>query len=266
MTARRPSSGELARHRPPRCYAPDLPGSPASLELTSAEAHHLSAVLRLGVGDEVELFDGRGGSAWARIVLTGRGRVVVETGPVRLDPPPGWTAALLQGLPKNEARDLVVRIATELGAARMVFVHAQRTVGRPSPADVERLISRWHAVAVAAAKQCGRNRLPELGWAPSVEAAVEGGWTGLSLAGEAGGPPLRDRLAPAAAGGCRAIRVALGPEGGFDPAERAALERAGFVPFRLGPHILRTETAAVAVLAALAYELDRPAGSGSAVP
>lgn len=259
MTARPPSSGDgrsPAAHRPPRCFAPDLASAGPIVELSAGEARHAGLVLRCRSGDEVELFDGLGRSARGRFLRLERDRAAVETGPTTAEAPPTWPAVLIQGFPKGEKKDWIVRAATELGFPRVVFVSARYSVGRPRPADA----ARWRAVAIAAAKQCGRNWLPQIESADDLSAALLAA-ADLSLLADAAqdAPALRSVARPAREAGARSVCAAVGPEGGWAEEEVRDLMAAGFVPVRLGPHIFRTETAAMAIMAALVYEFA-PAG------
>jgi 16S rRNA (uracil1498-N3)-methyltransferase len=152
---------------------------------------------------------------------------------------------LVQGVSAGEKMDLTIRKAVELGVAEIQPVLAAASVARPKG---ERAASRqvhWQRVAVAACEQCGRNRIPLV--LPLIAAADyrnDAGETKVLLS-------PRSELAFSKLKFAKAIMLAAGPEAGFDAEEEAAFLRAGFVPAKLGPRVLRTETAAVAALAAL---------------
>jgi 16S rRNA (uracil1498-N3)-methyltransferase len=215
--------------------------------LPESSAHHAVHVLRLRPGDEVTLFDGRGGEYAGRIAAMDRLRVTVDVlqhRPLERESPLAVT--LVQGVSAGEKMDFTVQKATELGVAALQPVLAARSTGRISGERAELKRAHWRRVAIAACEQCGRNRVPEV--LPVLPLAQY-------CAAAAGGTRLL--LSPLAGLGLRAakldgsVALAAGPEAGFSAAEEAMLAASGFVPVRLGPRVLRTETAALAALAAL---------------
>jgi 16S rRNA (uracil1498-N3)-methyltransferase len=211
---------------------------------------HLTRVLRLEVGAPVTLFDGHGGEYAGTLERDGRNfwARVGEHDPVeresRLD------VTLLQGVARGERMDLIVQKATELGITRIIPVLAERSVVKVDARQSMRKRDHWQAIAVSACEQCGRNRVPR------VEAPTE-----LATA-VAGLPADSARLllaidAPAsvatAAGSMRGRPVVLfvGPEGGTSDGEQRFALANGFIACRMGPRILRTETAGLTALAIL---------------
>jgi 16S rRNA (uracil1498-N3)-methyltransferase len=214
--------------------------------LADDEARHLARVLRGQPGDEVVVFAGTGAEWPARIVRLSRDAVELETGPAREDPAPGGPAVTIAvALPKGERQKWLVEKLTELGVARLVPLHTERGVAEATPAACERL----RRGVSEACKQCGRNRLLEIGEPRSVTAALADMPPGSrAVIADPGGVPLDPRgLAEA-----RSLLALVGPEGGFTAAEIAAAEQAGAIRVGLGPHILRIETAAIALAARLA--------------
>jgi len=216
--------------------------------LPEETAHHAVHVLRVRSGDEITLFDGRGGEYAARVVAVERLRVaadVLEHRAVERESP--LRVVLVQGVSAGERMDSTIRKAVELGVAEIRPVLAAASVARPKGERAAARHAHWQKVAVAACEQCGRNRIPQV---HPLTAAID--------YREAGGN-LKILLAPrselAFSEACRGIDVAItlaaGPEAGFNAAEEAAFLDCGFVPARLGPRVLRTETAALAALAAL---------------
>jgi 16S rRNA (uracil1498-N3)-methyltransferase len=210
-------------------------------------AHHAVHVLRLRAGEDVTLFDGRGGEYAGRIAAIERLRVqvdVLQHRAVERESP--LAATLVQGVSAGEKMDFTVQKATELGVAALQPVVAARSTGRITGERAESKRAHWRRVAIAACEQCGRNRVPEvrpvLPLAQFCAAAPEGAKLLLS-------PLARQGLRGARLDG--AVALAAGPEAGFTAEEEALLAEAGFVPVRLGPRVLRTETAALAALAAL---------------
>ena len=222
----------------------------STVELPEAAAHHAARVLRLADGDTVVLFDGRGGEYEARLAIPGRGRASATTGerrdPERESP---LQVTLVQAISSSDKMDFTVQKAVELGVAAIQPVFSSKSVVRLSGEREAKKLAHWRRIVIASCEQCGRNRLPEVREAMSVEACSRNPGAAaqrllLSPEGKAG---LRDIKLEIG----RAITIAAGPEAGFSDDEARSLQRAGFVPVRLGPRILRTETAALAALAAL---------------
>jgi len=244
-------SGGSERARPPRLYCPAALEAGAALALPDSAARHVQ-VLRLQPGAPVTLFDGRGGE-W-RAIVTRMGRSEVQVLAQAHDPVEREAARELHlavGLPANERMDWLVEKATELGAASIQPLLAQRSVVRLAGERAARRQAHWQAIAVAACEQCGRNRVPAVheplelaGWLQrldSAPAARPGRWV-LSL------EPGAQRL-PAAEAAPTAATLLSGPEGGLTAHEDAAARAAGFRPLSLGERVLRAETAPLAVLA-----------------
>ncbi|MDR2030301.1 MAG: 16S rRNA (uracil(1498)-N(3))-methyltransferase [Puniceicoccales bacterium] len=238
-----PSGGPLAAGRPHR-IAPN-------------EAHHLLHVLRAGAGDRIVLFDGRGTTATCSIV--GVDPCILVPGPVIVHSPQKPALHLLVGLGKQQAMDLLLRQATELGVATIhpimgdfctVLWREERCAGRRR---------RWEAIILEAAKQAKNPFLPVLHGPKSLDqilakfppnasgvvaslqtAAIS--WRTLRTAWDTDGMP--DEL-----------WLAVGPEGDFSPSENGQLLGKGFTPLSLGPRVLTMETAALALLAACQLDL-----------
>jgi 16S rRNA (uracil1498-N3)-methyltransferase len=215
--------------------------------LTGDEARHLARVLRGQPGDEVVVFTGTGLEWPARIVRVARDTVELETGPAREDPAPiGPAVTIAVALPKGERQKWLVEKLTELGVARLVPLETERGVAEATPAACERL----RRGVIEACKQCGRNRLLEIGAPRSVAAALADMPPGSrAVIADPDGISLDPRGLVANATSLLAI---VGPEGGFTAAEIAAAEQAGAIRVSLGPHILRIETAAIALVVRLA--------------
>jgi len=221
----------------------------ATTLLPEDAAHHAVHVLRLREGEEVILFNGRGGEYAGRIAAIERLRVSVEVLAHRaLERESPLAVTLVQGVSAREKMDFTVQKATELGVAAVQPVIAARSVGRVAGERAGQKRAHWQRVAIAACEQSGRNRVPEI-----LEPMPLVQYCGLPAAG-AGlllSPDSALRLRDAVAGLQGPLRLAAGPEAGFSPEEEALLAGAGFTPVRLGPRVLRTETAALAALAAL---------------
>ncbi|TLD47487.1 MAG: Ribosomal RNA small subunit methyltransferase E [Accumulibacter sp.] len=236
----------------PRFHCPPPLVAGARLDLPDRVAHHASTVLRLRPADEMTLFDGTGGEYRAQIVASDRRRVSVEL--------THWSAVeresllpvtLVQALQAGEKMDLTVQKAVELGVARIVPVLSRRSVPRLAGERAGRRLEHWRAVISAACEQCGRNRLPELlpveplaSWLARPQPA---GARRLMLA--AGAACSLARVPPPLAG--QPVELLVGAEGGLAAEEVQLAALSGFLSVRLGPRVLRTETAGLAALAAM---------------
>jgi 16S rRNA (uracil1498-N3)-methyltransferase len=222
----------------------------ARIALSERAAHHAARVLRLRSGDDVTLFDGRGGEYAATIVESTRNAIAVEVGlwqDIERESPLGVT--LVQGISSAERMDLTVQKAVELGVAAIQPLHTDKSIVRLNPQRLESRLVHWRRIVTAACEQCGRNRLPEVGAPISVAQLCEStrAWPTKWLLT----PGAATRLQAAARSIAGPLAIAAGPEAGFSDDETQALIAAGFTPLQLGPRTLRTETAATAALAAL---------------
>jgi len=232
-----------------------IPGVSRGGRVTVAkeEARHITRVLRLGVGDELTAFDGTGTECRCRIADGPGSSLVVEVlecREVSRELPVSVTLAIAAS--KARAMDLLVQKCTELGVARLLPFYSGRSVARGWDAAK---VEKWRRTAVEAAKQCGRNVVPQIEQpvdaAGLAEAFDEHDVTVVAAASEKTRTlkeVLREHPTPGR------IACVIGPEGGFSPDELAALTAAGARPVSLGPAVLRVETAAMATLAMIAYE------------
>ncbi len=210
--------------------------------LEGDEARHLARVLRASVGDEVRVFDGTGCEWAARVATIGRDEVTLEVvGEPATAPAADRTVTLAVALPKGERQKWLVEKLTELGTTRLVPLVTERGVAEATPAALERL----RRGVVEACKQCGRNRFMEIVEPATIAEACAAAEGGLAILCDPGGPPLDVSALRAAT----AVVGLVGPEGGFTPDEVATALAAGSVRAGLGPHVLRIETAAVALAA-----------------
>jgi len=222
------------------------------VRLDPIASQHLARVLRLPMDAPVRIFNGDGCDYAGHIVGLKRDAVEVRLAtrePAAPESPLRLTLA--QCVARAEKMDWVVQKATELGVARIVPVVSERTEVRLEPDRAERRRAHWHGVAVAACEQCGRARVPEV--APLVELAD-------FLAEPRGDGEQALVLDPDGTAGLGAVAssaycLLVGPEGGFSEREIAAATHAGFLPARLGPRVLRSETAGAAALAVLGARL-----------
>lgn len=236
-----------------RCFSPVPLGSGTVITLPPAAGAHLTRVLRLRAGAALTLFDGRGGEYAARLLETTREGLRVAVGvfdPIERESP--RTVRLLQCLARGERMDWTLQKATELGVTSIRPVRSEHSVVQLKEEDERRRLEHWRAVTIAACEQCGRNRLPTLEPLASLAQACnavqsEATTVGLLLS-PAANRSLPEALAAADGG---AVSLLVGPEGGLSDGEEAQARRCGFQAVRLGPRVLRTETAPLAALAAI---------------
>ncbi|QKO23437.1 16S rRNA (uracil(1498)-N(3))-methyltransferase [Rhodoferax sp. BAB1] len=234
----------------PRFHCPTPLPVGATLELPDGAARHVQ-VLRLQPGDAITLFNGVGGECEARITRMGRSEVLVEVAAhtaIEREAPREVHLAL--GMPANERMDWLVEKATELGAASLQPLQAERSVLRLSGERAEKKRSHWQGVAIAACEQSGRNRVPTVHAVSSVAAWLASGLPvqRLLLSLQPDSIPLSLQMARLSS---QPVVFLSGPEGGLSPAEEQAARAQGFVPVSLGARTLRAETAPLAALASL---------------
>jgi 16S rRNA (uracil1498-N3)-methyltransferase len=217
--------------------------------LVASEAHHLAHVMRAKPGATVTLFDGSGAEFPARVATVGRSEIELEVlSREAVDRELPVKITLGVALPKGDRQRWLVEKATELGVARLVPLETERAVDRISSSALERL----RRAVIEASKQCGRNRLMQIEAAMKLAQYVEE-CPGASLrliahpvAGEEAMVPRFTVATP------REVDLAIGPEGGFTNAEVEHAQSLGWQRVSLGSRILRVETAAVALVAAIA--------------
>lgn len=229
----------------------DAPLAPDTrVALPDTAAAHLLRVLRLREGDECVLFNGDGQDYTARITAVGKrdgearvtgARPVENESPLRI--------TLLQGIARGEKMDLILQKATELGASAFIPVGSERSEVKLDARRAEKRLAHWRSVVTSACEQSGRARVPAVAPPLSLAAALKAlpdGTLRLLL-----DPFAAHGIATLAAPTDAALTIAIGPEGGWSPRDREMLVAAGFTGLRLGPRVLRTETAGLAAIAAL---------------
>jgi len=216
-----------------------------SIELPGDTAAHIVKVLRARAGDGLVLFNGNGAEHLGVIESIRGSRVRVSVGEARaIDRESPLHVILVQSIPRGDRMDFVIQKATELGVSRIVPVLSARSVVRLDERQSESKVQHWRGVAISACEQCGRNRVPD------IDAPLQL----IDYLGCESGAPVRLLLDPESTSAApvnatgKSIEVTVGPEGGFSPQELAAMRIAGLKGIRLGPRILRTETAALVAL------------------
>jgi 16S rRNA (uracil1498-N3)-methyltransferase len=222
----------------------------ASVTLQGDAANHVLRVLRLRSGDALVVFDGSGSDYEAEVADMGRNDVTVRVGPgreIHSESPLGIT--LLQGICRGPRMDTVIQKATELGVTRIEPLLTERSVVRLDDEQAGRKQEHWRRVAIAAAEQSGRSQIPEVAEPRKLEDAVPGA-TGLATRFllDPAGASLHAIPPPASP-----LGLLIGPEGGLTEGEKRMATDFGFTAVRLGPRILRTETAPLAALAILQF-------------
>jgi len=236
----------------PRFFVEGIYGPGQTVTLAGDDAHKIAHVLRKRSGDAIQIIDSTA-NRFDAVLQVENGSVRAQLGqPSAREALPRLQITVAQGVPKGQKMDFVVEKLTELGTAAIVPFYSEHSVALESG---QGKLDRWRRLAKTAAAQCGRCQVPEvrepLAFAAMVETfskydCVLFPW---ELAGDA---PLRDVLAPMIAG-AKSVLVVVGPEGGFTHSEVEAAERSGARVIGLGRHILRTETAALVVVALLNY-------------
>ncbi|MGZ0783386.1 16S rRNA (uracil(1498)-N(3))-methyltransferase [Pseudomonas saponiphila] len=222
----------------------DAPLSLGEHELPEAQAHYIGRVLRMAEGDALQVFDGSGTEFHGTLVEVGKKRVRVqlyegfagqEESPLRIH--------LGQGLSRGERMDWAIQKATELGVSEITPIFSERCEVRLKDERADKRLLHWRQVAISACEQCGRSQVPVIhppvllaDWIKQTEAD-------LKLVLHPVAQPLESHAKP------QTLAFLIGPEGGLSDAEVQQAHGAGFLPARLGPRVLRTETAPVVALA-----------------
>lgn len=222
----------------------DLPLSLGEHLLPEAQAHYIGRVLRLAEGDRVQLFDGLGQEYLATLLHVGKKALSVRVDEVLPGlPESSLTIHLGQGLSRGERMDWAIQKATELGVAELTPILTQRCEVRLKDERADKRLAHWRQVAISACEQSGRSRVPLIhpplpltDWLDQCEAE-------LKLVLHPVAEPLTRHPAPGS------LAFLIGPEGGLSEEEVQQARQAGFQPARLGPRVLRTETAPVVALA-----------------
>jgi len=235
--------------RIPRVYTPQTLTQGAHLTIAGQTAHHVTHVLRLRTGAQVRIFDGNGTEHNATLVDIKRSEIILETGqPVSIIPESLLQVTLLQGVARNDRMDLILQKAVELGIQNFQPLWMQRSQSRLKNDRLEKRVNHWRGIITNACEQCGRATIPKL------ESPVDftewldtARYSGLCLMLQPDSETsLRNIEKPRGN-----IHILVGPEGGLSPDEQALARNAEFQGIRLGPRVLRTETAALAALAGM---------------
>ena len=237
-----------------RVFYPVPEERPEKLGIRGERFHYLARVLRLGAGDSLQVFDGKGRTFAAQVRSIGTDELELELAPARIAAQ-APTIVLIQGLPKGEKLDWILQKATELGVASIAPVAMQHCVAKLRPSQVEHRHQRWQKIAEEAARQCGRADVPRiLPYQPLSESIRHlSPGTRLFVLDERE-PSVRLGQGLVSLGDADApLALIVGPEGGVHPSELRELLESGGRSVSLGRRILRTETASLAALAVVLH-------------
>ena len=235
--------------RIPRLYLPNplVPG--ATVALSTDAAHHVAHVLRLPVGATVCLFNGQGGEYQAILHSITKRQVyaqVLKYNPREAESP--LQVTLAQGISRGERMDYTLQKAVELGITQIVPLFSERCEVRLQGERLDKRVQHWQGIVISACEQCGRNHIPPVLAPVSLQQWLPTAGAGLRLVLD---PCASHSLAQHTRPDDGNITLLIGPEGGLSDTEISQAQQAGFTSIRSGPRILRTETAGLAMLAAL---------------
>lgn len=246
-------------------------GAASSVTLMGPDVNHIRNVLRMKPGDEILVGNGNDADYLCRIDQIAPEQVTARILSRAENTELPARITLFQGLPKGDKMELVIQKAVELGVYRVIPVNALRSVVKLDPKKEETRIRRWNAISVSAAKQSGRVLVPEVAPVMEFDEALDCAADfdvkmipyeharGMSLTRQ-----MVEQVRPETS-----VGILIGPEGGFEETEVSAACEAGFAPISLGRRILRTETAGLAILSILMYQLETradPAAPDRAAP
>jgi len=238
-----------------RFYVPKEYISGDKISIDGKEAHHILNVMRLKVSDKVIVFDGTGKEYVGLVRETGRKSLLLEVIKVRsANPQLKHNVTLIQAIPKKEKMDYIVEKATELGVSSIIPMTTARTIPDWNEAKKSIIVARWQKISREAAKQSGRLDLPEIKPIAAFDETIKD-LDGVSLKLIAAlsdkAVKLKDAFKNCSTG---RIVVAIGPEGDFTSEEISIAEEKDFKVISLGPRVLKSDTAGLALLAIINYE------------
>lgn len=233
--------------RVPRIYTHQVLSPQTQLELESAPAQHIARAMRMRAGDALTLFNGRGGEYAATIGSVGKKTVLVTVGEHH-DTEKESPLAIHLGIAvsRGERMDWLIQKAVELGVCSISPLFTQRTEVKLKGDRADKKVRHWQLIAIAACEQCGRNQLPAINPPQNLSAWVETTQADRKLVLH-----HRATIEAEAQQAPASIALLIGPEGGLSPLEISTTESVGYGALRLGPRIMRTETAPLAAIAIL---------------
>ena len=234
--------------RVPRIYEPGPLSSHALLDLSEDGANHIGRVLRMQAGQELVLFDGRGGQYPATIQAVGKKQVQVQLGkldPVEVESP--LAIHFGQVISRGDKMEFTIQKSVELGVTVITPLFSERCGVKLNGERLDKKLEQWQKIAISACEQCGRNRIPEIRPAMELAAWLAEPTEELKLNLHPRAPYSINTLPEPSHG----IRLLIGPEGGLSAAEIELAREHGFADMLLGPRVLRTETAGLTAITAL---------------
>lgn len=243
----------------PRCFVQPADWQNPVVRLSPEDSHHLTDVLRVGVGSRIVVCDGEGGEASADILEVAAGVVSAAIIERKRQDESGVLMTLIQAVPKAQKMDWIIQKATEIGVWSILPVMTDRGVVKLEDERADKRTGRWQRIAVEAAKQCRTAWIPSVHPVQSLSDVLASRLAlDVLLIGslEEGAIPLRNCLGEIKARHPKSIGLLIGPEGDFSPREFQLARHAGAIPISYGTRVLRVETAAIYGLCALAYEFD----------
>lgn len=240
-----------------RFYVPREAVKAKTIVISGEEAHHIIDVMRLKPSDAIVAFDGTGREYAGIISSIANKTAVVEILSVR-EPAAASLAriTLIQAIPKKAKMDYIVEKATELGVAAVIPVFTERTIPAWDDKKKAACAARWRKIALEASKQCSRPDIPAVSEIRTFSEALKEASAGLALIAALTADAVGIKKAVSGFRG-GSVAVAIGPEGDFTPHEVGEAVASGFKPVSLGPRVLKSDTAGLAVLAILDYELTK---------
>ena len=247
----------MARYR--SFLFPEATRGEGFLILDPRESHHLVRVFRARVGESIEVLDGQGQRYLGRIELAHSKAVRVSVEHIEVLSAVGPSVTLLQSMPKGKAMDLILRMATEIGASAVQPVITQQGEVQMEGSRLSTKLEKWRLTMVEACKQCGLSRVPQLTQPLKLQQwldtnALPAQELRMVASLESDSRPLLEVMQRHDS--LQSIVIAVGPEGDFSGEEYAALRQAGFKPVRLGQNVLRAETAAAYLLSVVDQALQ----------
>jgi len=242
--------------RIPRFYTAQQLACGNSIALEAGPSQHIARALRMQAGAEVLLFNGRGGQYPAVLTELGKKQVTVTVGeqlPEEVESPLEINLGI--AVSRGERMDWVIQKATELGVSSVTPLFTERTEVKLRGERADKKTHHWQKIAISACEQCGRNRLPDIAGLSDLSAWLSNTTADLKLVLHHRASPVDPSATPPAS-----IALLIGPEGGLSAPEVHAAELAGYQSLRLGPRVLRTETAPLAALAILQAKWGDMAG------
>ena len=234
--------------RVPRIYEPGPLSSHALLDLSEDGANHIGRVLRMQAGQELVLFDGRGGQYPATIQAVGKKQVTVQLAaldPVEVESP--LAIHFGQVISRGDKMEFTIQKSVELGVTVITPLFSERCGVKLNGERLDKKLEQWQKIAISACEQCGRNRIPEIRPAMELAAWLAEPTEELKLNLHPRAPYSINTLPEPSHG----IRLLIGPEGGLSAAEIEQAREHGFADMLLGPRVLRTETAGLTAITAL---------------